>query len=598
MSVYVSPVKDMQFVMENVAGLSRVQQLPGFSDAGNDIVEAVLDEAGKFAAQLIAPLNAGADKQGARLVDGQVEASPGFSEAYKAFVEAGWASLSYDPQYGGQGLPHVLGTAVAEMWQSASLAFALCPMLTASAVSAVHRHGSDELKQIFLEKLISGEWTGTMQLTEPQAGTDLAAIKTRAVPTTDAAGKPAYRLSGQKIFITWGDHQMTDNVLHLILARVEGAPEGIRGLSLFLAPKYLLDENGKPGDRNDIYALSLEHKLGIHGSPTCVMGMGDKGGALAYLVGEENQGINCMFTMMNNARLEVGVQGLAISERAFQQARAYAGERVQGTAKDGTKQRIIDFPDVRRMLMLMKSQTEAMRALALMTAAQIDLADHADDAAQRKAAQARVDLLIPVVKGWCTETAQEITGLNVQVHGGMGFIEETGAAQHYRDARILTIYEGTSGIQANDFAGRKTLRDGGAAAKALIKDIRETVSTMLSAGGITGTLASQLAAACDGYEHSVNTLLARAGEDAGHAGAAAFNLLMQAGVVIGGWLMGQAALAAEAKLAAGDGEADFLNAKLASCRFYFAHVLPRATAYAAVVQAGSACLMEPDESLI
>ena len=536
MSVYVSPIKDMQFVMESIAGLSTVQQLPVFSEAGTDIVEAVLEEAGKFAAQVIAPLNAGSDAQGARLVEGKVEASPGFSDAYREFVEGGWAALNYDPQYGGQGLPHLLGTAVAEMWHSASLSFALCPMLTASAVTAVHRHGSEELKNTWLEKLTTGEWTGSMQLTEPQAGTDLAAIKTRAVPCTDAQGKPAYRLHGQKIYITWGDHEMTDNVLHLILARVEGAPDGIRGLSLFLAPKYLLNEDGAPGERNDIYALSLEHKLGIHGSPTCVMGMGDNGGALAYLVGEENQGINCMFTMMNNARLEVGVQGLAIAERAFQQARAYAGERLQGSDKQGQKLPIIAFPDVRRMLLLMKSQTEAMRALALMAAAQIDLAEHSEDAAVRASAQARVDLLIPVVKGWCTETAQEVTGLNVQVHGGMGFIEETGAAQHYRDARILTIYEGTSGIQANDLAGRKTLRDGGAAARVLLKDMRATVSEMLSAGGAAGAQASHLAAACDAYENSVDTLLARAGEDGSHAGAAAFNFMMQSGVVIGAWL--------------------------------------------------------------
>lgn len=598
MSVYVSPLKDMQFVMESIAGLSTVQQLPVFSEVGTDIVDAVLDEAGKFAAQKIAPLNAGSDAQGARLVDGKVEASPGFSEAYKAFVEGGWAALNYDPQYGGQGLPHLLGTAVSEMWQSASLSFALCPMLTASAVTAVHRHGSEELKNTWLEKLTTGEWTGSMQLTEPQAGTDLASIKTRAVPTIDAQGKPAYRLHGQKIFITWGDHEMTDNVLHLILGRVEGAPEGIRGLSLFLAPKYILDESGQPGERNDIHALSLEHKLGIHGSPTCVMGMGENGGALAYLVGEENMGINCMFTMMNNARLEVGVQGLAIAERAFQQARAYAGERVQGRDKQGRKQHIIEFPDVRRMLLLMKSQTEAMRALALMTAAQIDLAEHSEDKDVRLAAQARVDLLIPVVKGWCTETAQEITGLNVQVHGGMGFIEETGAAQHYRDARILTIYEGTTGIQANDLAGRKTLRDGGAAARALIKEMRGTVSAMLTAGGQAGAEASQLAAACDAYETSITTMLARAGEDADHAGAAAFNLLMQSGVVIGAWLMGQATLAAEQRLEKADADTEFLKAKLVSTRFYFAHVLPRAASYAAVVQAGSDCLMEPDAALI
>ena len=598
MTVYAAPIKDMHFVLSQIADMEKVRNLPGYEEAGQDIVNAVVEEAARLAETGIAPLNAGSDSQGAALVDAEVQPSPGFSEAYSSYVEGGWGGLSYDPEIGGQGLPNLLAASVDEMWQSASLSFALCPMLTASAVSALSKHGSEELRSTYLEKLVSGEWCGTMHLTEPQAGTDLAAIKTRAVREEDADGNTQYRLYGQKIFITWGDHNMTDNIIHMVLARIDGAPEGIRGLSLFLVPKFMLDANGNPSTRNDVFPLSLEHKLGIHGSPTCVMSFGDNDGAVGYLVGAENQGINCMFTMMNKARLEVGLQGLAVSERAFQQGRQYAAERVQGSDRDGGKLRIIEFPDIRRMLMLMKSQTEAMRAMVYVTAAEIDHLEKSEDAADRDSAQARVDLLIPIVKGWCTETSQEITSLNIQIHGGMGFIEETGAAQHYRDSRILTIYEGTSGIQAGDFVRRKLLRDNGTAMSVLLEEVEATEKTLAEGSDVLASFGESLGRARKGMQESVAHLISQAGKDEHHAGAASFNMLMQAGIVVGGWLMGRGLLAASDQLETENADAAFMQAKIETARFYAAHVLPRAEAYRYVALAGSASVMTISEEQI
>ncbi len=595
MTVYATPLKDMQFVLGEIAGMEEIRKLPPYEETSPDIVAAILEEASHVAEQQIAPLNPGSDQQGAELIDGEVKPSPGFTEAYNEYVEGGWGSLAYDPEFGGQGLPHLLSTTVAEIWQTSSLAFALCPMLTSSAVSALFRHGSDELKTTYLEKIVSGEWTGTMQLTESQAGTDLAAIKTRAVPETAPDGSKRYRMFGQKIFITWGDHNMTDNILHFVLARAEGAPDGIRGLSLFLVPKYNLDENGVPGEPNDVTVLSLEHKLGIHGSPTCVMSFGDNDGALAYLIGEENQGINCMFTMMNSARLEVGLQGLAVSERAYQQARVFAAERVQGSNRDGDKVRIIEFPDVRRMLMLMKSQTEAMRAAVYVTAAEIDRAEHSENSSERERAAARVDLLIPVVKGWCTESSQEITGLNIQLHGGMGFIEETGAAQHYRDARILTIYEGTTGIQASDFVRRKLMRDSGQAMSVLLGDINSTLYDLDQSGASLVIVKDQLEAGANALKDSVDYLLASAADDVDQAGSASVNMLMLAGVVLGGWLLARSALVAHEQLSASGSDTDYLQGKIDTARFYAAHVLPRSLAYRATALNGSEVVMSVKE---
>lgn len=595
MTVYATPLKDIQFVLNEIAGIEGIRKLPPYEQTSQDIVTAILEEASRVAQQQIAPLNPDADRHGATLIDGEVTASPGFKEAYKDYVDGGWGGLAYDPEFGGQGLPHLLSTSVAEIWQTSSLAFALCPMLTSSAVNALYRHGSDELKATYLEKIVSGEWTGTMQLTEPQAGTDLAAIKTRAIPEIAPDGSQRYRMFGQKIFITWGDHNMTDNILHFVLARVEGAPDGIRGLSLFLVPKYNLDEHGMPAERNDVKPLSLEHKLGIHGSPTCVMSFGDKDGALAYLIGEENQGINCMFTMMNSARLEVGLQGLSVSERAYQQARAFAAERVQGNDVHGNKVRIIEFPDVRRMLMLMKSQTEAMRAAVYVTAAEIDRAEHSENKTDRARAASRVDLLIPVVKGWCTESSQEITGLNVQLHGGMGFIEETGAAQHYRDARILTIYEGTTGIQAGDFVRRKLIRDNGQAMSVLLEDINDTLTELDKAGANFTLIREQLGVGANALKAAVDNLLISARDDVDQAGAASVNMLMLAGVVLGGWLMARSALVAANLLSESGADTDYLQGKIDTARFYAAHVLPRSSAYLIIALNGSDVVMSVKE---
>ncbi|MDV7213112.1 acyl-CoA dehydrogenase family protein, partial [Azotobacter beijerinckii] len=477
MSDYVHPYRDTEFVLGELVELERFCAEAGLSDVNGELVSAILAEAGRLGSEVLAPLNAVGDTQGARLGERGVEETPGFAGAYGQFVESGWPSLTAAEAWGGQNLPNVVGTAVNEIWHSANMAFALCPMLTQGAIEAIAHHGSAALQAAYLPKLVSGEWTGTMNLTEPDAGSDLAAIKARAVPNGDH-----YLISGQKIFITWGDHQMTDNVVHLVLARLPDAPTGVKGISLFVVPKFLLDAQGRPGACNDAQCVSLEHKLGIHGSPTCVMSFGEKEGAVGYLVGEPHKGLACMFTMMNHARQSVGLQGLSISERAYQQARQYAKERLQGTRKDGSRFPIIEFPDVRRMLLQMKASIEAMRALALVAAAEVDRTAHAPDADVAARHQGRVDLLTPIVKGWLTELAQEVTSLGVQIHGGMGFIEETGAARHYRDARILTIYEGTTGIQALDLVGRKTLLNKGELLGSLLDEIGETVARLERAG--------------------------------------------------------------------------------------------------------------------
>ncbi|HKW80787.1 MAG TPA: acyl-CoA dehydrogenase family protein, partial [Casimicrobiaceae bacterium] len=505
MSAYRAPLEEIRFALYEVAGLDQVAKLPGFEEATRDTVDAILDEAAKFATEVLDPLNASGDREGSTWRDGAVTTPSGFKAAYTRFAENGWNGLTKDPAHGGQGLPQLVATAVEEMWHGANMAFALCPMLTQGAIDALELVGSERLQSTFLDKMVSGVWTGTMNLTEAQAGSDLAAVRTRAVPQDDGS----FRLHGQKIFITYGEQDYTDNIIHLVLARTPTAPEGVKGISLFVVPKVLVKADGSLGARNDVHCVSIEHKLGIHASPTAVLAYGDRGGAVGYLVGEENRGLEYMFIMMNLARFSVGIQGLGIAERAYQRARAYARDRVQGRApgqeKAGQKATILQHPDVRRMLLTMKAQTEAMRAVAYVTGAAIDNARRHPDAEARKQHQAFGDLMIPIVKGWSTEVAQEVAYLGVQVHGGMGFIEETGAAQDYRDARITTIYEGTTAIQANDLIGRKTAKDGGKVARAVGADIGRVAAELAASDDadlkrIGGELAAANAALADPLE--------------------------------------------------------------------------------------------------
>ncbi len=592
MADYRAPVNDMNFVLQQLVGMEAIAALPGYEEATPDMVAAILEEAGKLSGEVISPLNVPGDQQGVSLNEqGQVPTPAGFKEAYQQFVEGGWGSLQFNPEYGGQGMPQVLATAVQEMWQAANISWGLCPLLTQGAIEALEANADDALKSTYIPKLVSGEWTGTMNLTEPQAGSDLAALRARAEREGDH-----YRIKGQKIFITWGEHDMAENIIHLVLARLPDAPPGVRGISLFLVPKYLLNEDGTPGQRNDCGAVSLEHKLGIHASPTCVMSFGDNEGAIGYLIGEEHKGLACMFTMMNNARLGVGLQGVSISERAYQLAVDYARERVQSPAP-GSKESgpIIRHPDVRRMLMTMRAMTEAGRALAYTACASLDYQQRGDDAQQQRH-QARVALLTPIVKGWCTELSQEVTYLGVQVHGGMGFIEETGAAQHYRDARILTIYEGTSGIQAQDLVGRKTLFDQGAAMDNLLAEMLDVVEVAQQGSERLQALAGNLLSAIEALGQTQTYLLKNAEADINLPGSIAFNYLMLAGTVCGGWQMLASAQAAEHSLQE-DAAADsgFCDAKLATAEFYMEQILPRYQSYAAAAVSGSNSVMALDE---
>ncbi|WP_410832994.1 acyl-CoA dehydrogenase C-terminal domain-containing protein [Paraburkholderia sp. SIMBA_030] len=587
MSTYIAPLRDMRFVMTELAELGELSALPGYEEATPELAEAVLEEAAKLATEVLAPLNKPGDEQGARLTPDGVLAADGFAAAYRQFVAGGWSGLSGDPEFGGQGLPELVQAATVEMWNSSNMAFALCPLLTAGATEALRQHGSDELKARYLARMVSGEWTGTMNLTEPQAGSDLAAVRTKAVPDGDH-----YRLHGQKIFITWGDHDMTDNVIHLVLARTPDAPEGVRGISLFLVPKFLLNADGSPGSRNDVHCVSLEHKLGIHASPTCVMSFGDRGGAIGYLVGQENKGLAHMFTMMNEARQKVGIQGLAMAERAYQQARDYARERVQGrlaTSKSGNAVAIVHHPDVRRMLMTMKAQSEAMRAFAYVMAADMDRAHRHPDAAERARRQARVDLLIPVLKGWCTELGVEVASLGVQVHGGMGYIEETGACQFLRDARIATIYEGTTGIQAADLVGRKLASDQGAAMRELIAEMRDTALALeRSADRQLAAIGTSVAASVQSLEEATGWMLRELTSQVDEALASSVDYLMLTGYVCGGWQMARAALVVSRKSATGgDPDPDFHQAKLATARFYADKILPKASGLLDAIRTGS-----------
>jgi acyl-CoA dehydrogenase len=588
MGSYDAPLRDMRFVLTELVGLERIAALPGCEHAGPELVDQVLEEAARFARDVLAPLNRIGDETGSVLADGVVTTPPGFAAAYAQFVDSGWNALTGPAEYGGQGLPLAIAAPVEEMWHAANMAFALCPLLTRGAIDALHLVGTEELKAIYLPKLVSGAWPGTMNLTEPQAGSDLSAVRTRAVPEGDH-----YRIKGQKIYITYGDHDFADNIIHLVLARTPDAPEGVKGISLFVVPKFLVNADGTLGARNDVQCVSLEHKLGINGSPTAVLAYGDKDGAIGYLVGEENRGLEYMFIMMNAARFAVGLQGVSISERAWQQAREYAFSRVQGFepgVKGGARIAIAGHPDVRRMLMSMKAQTEAMRALAYVAAAALDTARLHPDAAVRAREQGFADLLIPVVKGWCTETGIEVASTGIQIHGGMGFIEETGAAQHLRDARILTIYEGTTAIQANDLIGRKIARDRGAAAHDAIARMRETESRLAAEAGETfEAIRLGLSDGIAALEDAVAFVVATNAADPKTTAAVSVPVLKLFGIVGGAWQMGRAALAAQAKLAAGDNaDGDFHRAKIGTARFYADHVLSQAQGLRHTILRGAA----------
>jgi 3-(methylthio)propanoyl-CoA dehydrogenase len=581
---YTAPLADMRFALREVAGLEQVAALPGYGHATDDTVDAVLEEAAKLAGNGLAPLNREGDKAGAKLENGVVRTAPGFVGIYKEFVDGGWNSLPFDPEFGGQGMPWLLAATVQEMWQAANMGFGLVLLLNQGAIDAIHHHGSAEQKATYLPKMISGEWTGTMNLTEPQAGSDLGQLKSRAVKAGDH-----YLVTGQKIFITYGEHDMADNIVHLVLARTPDAPPGVRGISLFIVPKFLVGADGAPGQRNDLRCVSLEHKLGIHASPTCVMSFGDDGGAVGYLVGEEGRGLSYMFTMMNNARLSVGIQGLAIAERAYQQAAAFAKNRVQSKDDGSAKPEpvaIIHHADVRRMLMTMRAQIEAMRALGYYTAAGIDGALKHPERETARRTQDRVDLLIPIVKAWFTDLGNEIASIGVQIHGGMGFIEETGAAQHLRDARILPIYEGTNGIQARDLVGRKVAKDGGETMLALVAEMRGLAEEMKSApGDDLEVIRTALLASADALEDATKWVAQSVKADLMAALAGSVPFLRLAGTALGGWLLAKSALAAQGKLATRDGDPAFLEAKLITARFYAEVVLPPALAQLGPIKA-------------
>ena len=586
---YQAPLSDMRFVLRELVDLESLARLPGFHDLTIDVAEAILGEAGKFAGAVLSPLNHTGDLEGVRWQDGRVLTAAGWKSAYARFVADGWNALSCPAEFGGQNLPRALSALVEEMWNGANVAFALCPMLTRGTIDALELRGSEVQKRTYLPRLVTGEWTGTMNLTEPQAGSDLSAVRTRAVPTIDGR----YRIEGQKIFITYGEHDLTGNIIHMVLARVSGAPEGVKGISLFAVPKFLVESDGSIGARNDIQCLSIERKLGIHASPTCVLAFGQNGGAVAELVGEENRGLEYMFIMMNAARYSVGLEGVGISERAFQTALAYARERIQSTeagVRGGARVPIIRHPDVRRMLLLMKSQTEAMRALSAVVAVSLDAARLHPSDAERQLHQAFADLMIPVIKGWCTENAVDIASLGIQVHGGVGFIEETGAAQYLRDARITPIYEGTTGIQANDLIGRKLARDGGLAAQVVITQMR-TVAGELAATPDSSPLAAAFSTAIDSLEESVRYVVANYAKDVRGVSVGAVPLLKLFGIVAGGWQLLRSASISRQRLAESRqnaADAAFYEAKIATAQFYGDHVLSQAPGMAHCIVHGAA----------
>ena len=589
---YRAPVRDIRFALEEIAAMDSLKATGAFPEFSSDLTPAILDEAGKLANDVLAPLNWDGDQQGCSLKDGVVTTPKGFKEAYGKFVEGGWQGLQFPSEVGGMGLPKALGCALMEMLQSSNMAFGLGPMLSFGAIESLIEVGTDEQREVYLPRLISGEWTATMNLTEPQAGSDVGALRTKAEPNGDGS----WSITGQKIYITWGEHDCTDNIIHLVLARTPDGAPGTKGISLFLVPKFIPDENGNPGERNAATAIGLEHKMGIHGSPTCTM---EYAGAKGWLVGEEFKGMAGMFIMMNSARLNVGVQGVGIAERAYQQALAYAKDRRQGRAIKGEgpgPHAIIDHPDVRRTLALMKAKIEAARAICFHAAVEADLAVHGDDADEKAWSKRREDLLIPIAKAWSTDVGVEVASMGVQIHGGMGFIEETGAAQHYRDARIAPIYEGTNGIQAIDLVGRKLARDGGHAMNELIEDIRQTVEDCAtSSNPELPVLAERLAPACDALEQASAWLLDASDED---RLAAATPFLKLAGDVTGGWLLSVGAVAAQRMLKEGSNEAQYAKSRIALARVYAETVLTSAPGLLGDVMVGAEPLFGPGEAML
>lgn len=594
--MYRAPLKDLQFVLHDLIGDGELGSCRDLGDYSADLADSVLAEAGRFAESILDPLYRTGDRDGAKWTPQGVVTPPGFKEAYAQFVEGGWPSLSHALEFGGQGMPRVLASAVEEIWTSANCAFKLCPMLTHSAIEALEQVGTPAQQQTYLPKLISGEWTGTMNLTEPQAGSDLAQVRTRAVPAGDH-----YKLFGQKIFITYGEHDFTPNIVHLVLARIDGAPGGVKGISLFLVPKFLPRKDGSPGERNDVSCISIEHKLGIHASPTCVMAYGQKDGAIGYLVGEANAGLKHMFIMMNAARLAVGLEGYGLAERSFQQAAEWARTRIQGrppvAATDGPAP-IIHHPDVKRMLLTMKSHTEAMRALALYAAYLLDLGERHADETIAEGAAARAALLIPIVKGWSTESGIDLTSLGIQVHGGMGYVEETGVAQPYRDVRISSIYEGTTGIQANDLLNRKLSRDQGAAMNSLLAEATHELEAVQSKDEAVLGVKTAAIEALAATRRSAGIVLKQMTSAPADAYAVSIPFLKLCGFALGGWLLAKSAAIAERKLAEGGADRQFLAGKIASARFYADHILPQTLALARVVEKGAGSVIETDAELI
>jgi len=585
---YRAPVKDMLFVMKELAGIDAVAQLPGHEEAGVETAAAVLEECAKFTEGVVAPLNWEGDKYPSSFHDGKVTTTPGFKEAFKQYADGGWQGLQHPAEFGGQGLPKLIHAACSEMVNSASISFALCPLLTDGAVEALLTAGSPEQQQTYIPKMLDGSWTGSMNLTEPQAGSDLSMVRTRAEPQPDGS----FKLFGTKIFITYGEHDMADNIVHLVLARVAGAPEGVKGISLFICPKFMLNQDGTPGTRNDVHCVSIEHKLGIKASPTAVLQYGDHGGAVGYLIGQENRGLEYMFIMMNAARYGVGIQGIALAERAYQKAVAYARDRVQSRPVDGSLSAaapIIHHPDVRRMLMTMRAYTEGCRAMAYVAASAFDAAHAHPDADVRKENQAFYEFMVPLVKGLSTEMSLEVASLGVQVHGGMGYIEETGAAQYLRDAKILTIYEGTTAIQANDLVGRKTARDGGRTARGIAAQIEATERELKTRDSADcRAMARRLEAGRKAFLDVVDFVAGQTKASPNAVFAGSVNYLLLGGTVVAGWQMARALLKAEALLAAGQ-DADFMRAKIATARFYADHILVKAGAYRdSIVDGGEA----------
>ncbi len=581
---YQAPVREIEFMLNKVIGLDQINSLPGFEEATEDLVSAILEESSKFCGEVLAPLNRVGDVQGSVWSEDGVKTPDGWQGAYQQFCENGWGALSFPVEYGGQGLPMSVSAAVQEMWHASNMSFGLCPLLTQGAVDALQHHASDEMKDTYISKMVEGTWTGTMNLTEPQAGTDLASVRTRAEPDGDR-----YRIKGQKIYITYGEHDLSENIIHLVLARLPDAPPGVKGISLFVVPKFLVNDDGSLGERNDVQCVSIEHKLGIHASPTCVMSYGDNDGAIGYLVGKEHHGLMYMFTMMNQARHAVGVEGYAIASGAYQKALQYAKDRKQGKTLLGQSeddQGIVNHPDVRRLLMSMRSGIDAMRGLSLECAASFDKAERHPDEAQREFFMRRGELLTPLVKGWSTEFGQILCSSGVQIHGGMGFVEETGAAQYLRDARITTIYEGTTAIQANDLIGRKTARDGGQGMAELIADIRTTIEELGKSNRVElQVIGRNLTEAVDALEETTEWMLKQ--ENPVLPAAGSVDYLMMGGRTVGGWLMARSALAATGIT----DDTEFAETQIALARFFAEHELP-------IVESGRKLVIEGGESTV